>query len=509
MHIDIRTLFLALAIITVLVPISLMMISTGDRMKSFYLWCAVSVLSSVGAGAIALRDSTADSSIISLFHLLMMLGFISHNFILLNWIKRVDSKAITGNVTLLMIYLTMVYIIPKLQHPSDIRMSVTLLAFTLLAMHRLFISLMIYQGGYQLAGKMIAMNALLIFISILARFIHIFNYPGNLGFFEPSLYQLIDITLWILAVFLINFAYYNMLVQQTEIENLFERKKMDLVLEKQLLLEKKIDAREQQFNELAVNAGINGFAAFSGAIAHEINQPLAAMLLNIDRLVNNLKKSKSDPKLISDLLTIKEDNHRSINIIKSIKLLLQDEELNLPTEKIKIDLLVRDAVDVCKKDIKNSKIIFTQVYLLKDVVVDGDRTLLMQVVLNLITNAIKATSYVNSPEIKLLTMGDDDYVFLVLTDNGCGIKNTETNAIFAPFKSFSSKELHKDMDAGLGLGLSIIKTILKRNHGDVGYFNNDVAGVTFVAGLPRRNEIPAYLFNEATIRQLIAKNTDH
>ncbi len=509
MQIDIRTLLLALALLYILVPTSLLMISTGDRMRALYLWCGVSVLSSVGAGLMALRSSTADGSIISLFHLLMILGFIFHNCILLNWIKRLDSKVITGNVLLLMIYLSLLYIIPKLQYPTEIRMVVTLFAFTLLVMHRLFIGLMIYRSAYQVAGKMIAMNALLLLISLLARVIHIKTHPGNLGFFEPSLYQLIAITLMMSAVFLINFAYFNMLEQQTEIKNLFERKKMGIVLEKQTLLENKIDTREQQFNELASNAGINGFAAFSGAIAHEINQPLSAMLLNIDRMINYLKKSNSDPKLISDLLTIKEDNRRSINIIKSIRLLLQDEELNVPTEKVQIDLLVRDAVDICKKDIKNKRIMFTQFYQLKDVEIDGDRTLLLQVVLNLITNAIKATSYATLPEITLLTMGDDNYVFLVLIDNGCGIKHSDTNAIFAPFRSFSNNELHKGLGVGLGLGLglSIIKSILKRNHGDVGYFNNDVDGVTFVAGLPRKNETPAYLFNEAGIRQLIAKNT--
>lgn len=508
MQIDIRTLLLTLAVVNFIVPASLIIIATGHRVLTFYWWCGISVISTIGAGLLALRGYMPDYYTVFLGQLIITLGFIGHNFILLKWIQRLNPKIILAYILILTVYGSSLYIIVSSHSLIQARLIASLLILIFLMMHRLIISLIIYKSSYKVSGKMIAMSALLMFTSVLFNLIHTFLYPADFSLLEPSIYQFIALSLMMLAIFLINFAYLHMLMQQVEIRNLSDLTKMDRALEKQSQLEQKIDVREQQFNELASNVGIHGFAAFSGAIAHEINQPLSAMLLNIDRMLAYLKKSNAEPKLINDLLNIKEDNNRSINIIKSIRLLLQDEKLNLPTQKIKIDLLVRDAVDVCKKDIIDNRVKFTQFYQLNGVEIDCDKTLLLQVVHNLITNAIKATKNATSPEINLMTVGDNNYVFVVLIDNGCGIYNKDTNEIFAPFRHGSINELHDGLGLSLGLGLSIIKSIVKKSHGDVGYFNNDGNGVTFVVGLPRNNKIPAYVFNEATMRQLISNNVN-
>jgi signal transduction histidine kinase len=278
-------------------------------------------------------------------------------------------------------------------------------------------------------------------------------------------------------------------------------KEMNKTLGKTQVLEEKMIRREKQFKQLSSNAGINGFAAFSGAIAHELAQPLAAMLLNIDRMIRHLTKTDAESALLTDLHRIKLDNERAINIIKSIRLLLRDDAPLLEAP-LQIDQLVRDAVYVSKKDIITNNILFTQNDYLGSVQIPGHDGLLLQVITNLINNAINATSGVVAPHINLSTIGNHDYVFLALSDNGCGINSSDSEAVFMPFKSISEH----GRGLGLGLGLSIIQSIVKKHNGDIGYIKNVEAGVTFIVGLPRTVDTPAYVFNQTMARELIDKH---
>ncbi len=499
MQIDVRTVFIIVALVQFLIPLCVLLSLVGRYNSEVYWWCGLGVLLGIGSFLIGLRGYIPDYLSIYLAQFLMIVGLAGHNSILYRWLNKFNRRHIVGYLILIITFIIAlsIYLIWKLS--DHIRILAAVLVVIILFLCRFMLGLNLKKQGYLAAGRMIQINASLIILS-LSLILSDFNYSTvEIALFKYSTAVLISLVLVMIAMFLLNFAYMQMILKQAAGEMLFANEKMDKTLGKQQVLEDQMIRREQQFSQLSSNAGIHGFAAFSGAIAHELTQPLAAMLLNIDRMIRYLTKMNSEPRLLADLKNIKLDNTRAINIIQSLRLLLQNDDAVLLTDPVDIDDLTRDAVYVSKKQILSKRVTFTQHYNLRHVQIPGDHGLLLQVIINLITNAIKATNNVKEPQINLATMGNSDYVFFVLSDNGSGINQADSGSVFMPFKSISEQ----GRGVGLGLGLSIIKSIVKKHHGDVGFFRNAIAGVTFVVGLPRTVDTPAYVFDETIVRELI------
>jgi C4-dicarboxylate-specific signal transduction histidine kinase len=259
-------------------------------------------------------------------------------------------------------------------------------------------------------------------------------------------------------------------------------------------LKAKIGYREQQFSKLAQQAGISGFSAFSGAIAHELNQPLGAMLLNLDRLIAKLTSHSADPKILNDLSMIRQDNMRAANLIKSLRALL-NKNIGTTDKPLDLDSIVDDACRLARSSVDKGLVKYEVNYGLHNEKVMGDESLILQVVVNIISNALNAVRSVKEAVIKISTMAGHDFVSIVIEDNGVGIKQDVSLHVFEPFESFTDK--------GMGLGLAISKEIMMQHSGDIGFYHNQSAGVTFVIGLPRTKESPPYIFDAAAVKQLI------
>ena len=499
MHIDIRTLFIVIALVQFTIPLGVLLSMVGRHNPEVYWWCGLGVLSGIGSILLGLRGHIPDYLSIYLAQSVIVIGLAGHNGILLRWLNKLDRSRIIANLLFIISYFIALSIYAIWQFSDRTRILTAVLVIVVTFLCRFMLGLNLIRQGYIAAGRMIQINASLLILSISLRLFD-FNYSvTDIAMFKHSLSALIGLALVLIAILLFNFAYMQMILKKAATDMLSVNEKMNKTLGKQQVLEDQMIRREQQFSQLSSNAGIHGFAAFSGAVAHELTQPLAAILLNIDRMIRYLKKMDTEPRLLADLQNIKLDNTRAINIIQSMRLLLQNDDAQLKMTPVDIDDLTRDAAYVSRKQLMSNRIMFTQHYNLRHTKISGDHGLLLQVITNLITNAINATSMVKNPQINLVTMGNSDYVFLVLSDNGSGINVADSGSIFMPFKSISAQ----GRGAGLGLGLSIIHSIIKKHHGDVGYIKNAEAGVTFVVGLPRKEDTVAYVFNEVEVRSLI------
>lgn len=502
MLIDVRTLYLAVALVQFALPLGVILSLAGRQSSEVYWWCGLGALSGVGSILFGLRGHIPPYLSIFLAQSILIVAVAGHNFILLRWLNKLNRKYIIGYTALVITDAAILSIHLIWQLSDYSRILCAFLVVILFLLHRLLIGLELIKKDYIAAGRMIQINASLIILSISIRLFDVSYKVDSINIFKDSSSALIALILLLIGLLLFHFAYIQMILTKATGDLIIFHKEMNKTLGKTQVLEEKMIRREKQFKELSSNAGINGFAAFSGAIAHELSQPLAAMLLNIDRMIRHLTKMNAEPALLADLHRIKLDNARANNIIKSIRLLLRDDAPLLEAP-LQIDQLVRDAVYVSKKDIMANNILFTQNDHLGSVQIPGHDGLLLQVITNLINNAINATSGVAAPHINLSTIGNNDYVFLVLSDNGCGINQSDSEAVFLPFKSISEH----GRDLGLGLGLSIIQTIIKKHNGDIGYIENAEAGVTFIVGLPRTVDTPAYVFNQAMASELIGKYT--
>ena len=200
-------------------------------------------------------------------------------------------------------------------------------------------------------------------------------------------------------------------------------------------------------------------AAMTASIAHEINQPLAAIATN-----GNAGKRwlAMDPPNLDEvraaLQRIVDDAHRTSEIIAGIRAMFRKE--NLVRHPLSLNDLVRDVLALVQTQLEQQKIrAYSE---LQDEIpqIVAERVQLQQVVLNLIMNAIEAMSGVTDRERSLLVRSDRpqrDDVRITIADSGRGIDPNDSGRIFDTF--FTTKA------QGTGMGLSICKSIVEA-HGD-------------------------------------------
>jgi two-component system sensor kinase FixL len=234
---------------------------------------------------------------------------------------------------------------------------------------------------------------------------------------------------------------------------------------------------QQQRNELTHLSRVNMLGELSGSLAHELNQPLAAILSNAQAAQRFLASGKGDLAEVRDILEdIVAEDRRAGDIIQRLRLLLKKCEVqNLPLD---INKEVEAVLKLINSDVVNHglKVIVDLDHKLPAVI--GDRVQLQQVLLNLIMNACEAMTHTHKKNCSLSVCTeqiDDKNIRISVCDQGPGIPFENIESIFKPF--FTTKA------HGMGLGLTICRTIIAAHGGQL-WAVNTPAGTTFYFMLP-------------------------
>ena len=215
----------------------------------------------------------------------------------------------------------------------------------------------------------------------------------------------------------------------------------------------------------------------TASLAHELNQPLAAILSNAQAALRFLKSDKPDlnefQEIIQDIIS---DDQRAGNVIRSLRSMMKREEVD--RSPIILNNVLHDVLEIF-----HTESIFRNVHVETELEgslppVLGDKVQLQQVVLNLILNAADAMSH-NPPEhrkIILRTGVKDNRIRVTVRDFGPGIDKVNLERIFQSF--FTTKR------TGLGMGLAVCRTIVEAHGGRIWAENNPDRGATFVFELP-------------------------
>ena len=217
----------------------------------------------------------------------------------------------------------------------------------------------------------------------------------------------------------------------------------------------------------------------SGALAHELNQPLTAILSNAQAAQRILAKKVIDLPEVREILNdIVIDDNRASEVIRRLRVLFKKGEAQLqPTD---INEVTMEVLGLAHSELVTHQVIGNY-HLTPDLPpVQADRVQLQQVLLNLVVNACEA---MGGTEPNARTLGvstvlrDNGIVNIEVTDRGSGVPRDAMDRLFEPF--YTTKE------NGLGLGLSISRSIVASHGGRLWARNNPDRGATFVVELPR------------------------
>lgn len=229
---------------------------------------------------------------------------------------------------------------------------------------------------------------------------------------------------------------------------------------------------EEQRRELSHLARVSVLGELSGALAHELNQPLAAILANAEAARRLLQRRPADLEEIGAILRdIISDDQRAAQVIQRLSAMLRRGE----THRQPMDMreLVNEVLELCHAELIARHVAVTAVVEPNPPRVLGDRVQLQQVLLNLILNACDAMSSTPAPDRRLfLSVATDarHSVHLSVRDCGTGIPPALIDRLFEPFVTTKSQ--------GLGLGLSISRSIVAAHGGRLWAENNADRGAT-------------------------------
>jgi len=249
-----------------------------------------------------------------------------------------------------------------------------------------------------------------------------------------------------------------------------------LLYEQRLRRYAEVQAR-QRMSELAHVNRFSTAGELTATIAHEINQPLAAIRANVETLELMLDSSPLDldeAKAIA--VDIRRDDARASQVILRLRSLLK----KAPFEPKDIDLndVVRETIDFLSALAITRQVEMRTSATPSSLPVRGDRVQLQQVVLNLVVNAMDAMTNmpIGTRKMRISTVCFDDFAEVAISDAGPGIPSDKITEVFEPF--FTTKT------GGMGMGLSIARTIVEAHDGQIWADNLPSGGASIHIKLP-------------------------
>ena len=235
--------------------------------------------------------------------------------------------------------------------------------------------------------------------------------------------------------------------------------------------------RDALRDEIAHISRVNAMGELSAALAHEINQPLGAILSNAQAASRFLAQDTPDLDEVRDALNdIVADDKRAGEIIRRLRQMVRDsasehEVCNIADLIMDVKALVRGEMVLHHIDVH------TNLPTIPDV--RCDRIQIQQVVLNLLTNAIESMKDVSRDDRNLsidLSLEGEGSVRVSVKDTGEGMSPEKMTSVFEP--------LYTTKESGLGMGLAISRRIIEKHKGQLWAECNDGAGATFSFSLP-------------------------
>jgi len=242
------------------------------------------------------------------------------------------------------------------------------------------------------------------------------------------------------------------------------------------------DALLEQRNQLAHVTRVATAGELSGAIAHELRQPLTSILANAQAAIQLLDRPRVDIGELREILQdISRDDQQAANVIARLRTFVRDGVSRF--EPLSVETVVRDALALSRSTVELSGVDVQTSIPGGLPRVWGDPVQLLQVMVNLVVNGCESMQRMPRSTRRLelrVAQLDRERVEVVVSDRGVGLPNGGEDRVFDPF--FTTKE------DGLGLGLAIGRSIVDAHGGRLWGENHSAQGATFHLVLPTHHE---------------------
>ena len=238
----------------------------------------------------------------------------------------------------------------------------------------------------------------------------------------------------------------------------------------------------RSFNRMSRRLG-KSFDSQKGFVenaSHEIKTPLSVIQANIDTVLDGKKISKEESKKL--LLNSKKQIRFMSDLTEDLLLLssVSNVRFGIKFEKVNIKELVKESINSLSRDIEKKNFNIKTKFPKKKLFVNGNKTLLMRAVTNIIENSLK---YSEGKNIEVIVSTEKDMVQISIKDDGRGVPKEKAKEIFERFYRLDKGRSRKE--GGSGLGLAITKEIIERHGGRV-YVNTDYKkGAEFILKLQK------------------------
>src|SRR6185369_7725020 len=234
-------------------------------------------------------------------------------------------------------------------------------------------------------------------------------------------------------------------------------------------------------SELAHVARVTTMGELAASIAHEVNQPLGAIVGNADICRSWLLEKEVDLKLVAEALEdISNDGHRASQIISRIHSLVKK---HVPEKApLNVSDVARDVIGLVGHEAQRKQVTIQSQLGESLPAVEADRVQLQQVLLNLCMNGIEAMheTDANQRQLTVQTVMSNGSVLATVSDRGIGIEPAKAEQLFKPF--------HTTKANGMGMGLAISRSIIESFGGKLWAESNDGGGAIFSFSLPARGQ---------------------
>jgi len=222
---------------------------------------------------------------------------------------------------------------------------------------------------------------------------------------------------------------------------------------------------------------LNEMGEVAANLAHEVSQPLAA-IMNFTQAVQHVlqREDRQDAQLLKGLLEkIEAQAVRATDIVKRLRAFVERRDIERQPEDIRV--IVEEALGLANIESRNRSVRAILDLSSDPALVNVDRVQIQQVLVNFIRNAADAMADLADREITIKSArASDSQVHVTVSDVGAGIAPEVADQLFRPFVTTKKQ--------GMGVGLSICKSIIENHDGEIGFRSNTPRGTTFYFTLP-------------------------